>query len=533
MNAFATLLTALERARSTGQKLELLTAYFKSAPAGDAAWALHLLTGRRPQRIASGPELRRWLGDATGLSEAVLEATYAHVGDLAETLALVLPAPPAGTTVPSTSLHALLEETLAPLRGASEETRKSTLLALWHAYPQGPRLWLNKLITGGLRVGVGEGLTLRALGQAFGLDPAVLQHRWMTPQPPTAAAFEALINPHNATLHWAAPYPFCLAQPLREGALPPLPSRAVLAEWKWDGIRCQLVRREGKTALWSRGRERLEDRFPELTAAAEALPDGTVLDGELLAWAEDGPGPFVELSRRLQRKRITTALQRAVPVRFMAYDLLELHGEDLRPTPLGQRRERLEALLALPPVSALIISPRLDNRSWEGLAALRAEARSQAAEGLMLKDEASAYESGRRHQSWWKWKLDPETVDAILLYAQPGHGRRANLYTDFTFAVWDQGSLVPLAKAYSGLDETTLERLDRWIRRHTQERFGPVRSVTPALVFELAFDSAHPAPRRKAGMALRFPRIHRWREDLAIEDADELTALKARLLPHG
>ena len=533
MNAFAALLTALERARSTGRKLELLTAYFREAPAGDAAWALHLLTGRRPQRIASGPELRRWLGEATGLSEAVLEATYAHVGDLAETLALVLPAPPLGTTVPATSLQALLEETLAPLRGSSAETRKSALLTLWRAYPQGPRLWLNKLITGGLRVGVGEGLTLRALGQAFGIDPAVLQHRWMTPQPPTAAAFEALVNPHNATLHWAAPYPFCLAQPLRDGALPPLPSTTVQAEWKWDGVRCQLVRREGKTALWSRGRERLEDRFPELAAAAEVLPEGTVLDGELLAWAEDGPGPFVELSRRLQRKRITTALQRAVPVRFMAYDLLELHGEDLRPYRLRERRQRLEVLLARPPAPALTLSPRLDNRSWESLAALRAEARSQAAEGLMLKHEASAYESGRRHQSWWKWKLDPETVDAILLYAQPGHGRRANLYTDFTFAVWDQGSLVPLAKAYSGLDEATLERLDQWIRRNTKERFGPVRALTPALVFELAFDSAHPAPRRKAGMALRFPRIHRWREDLAIEDADELALLKARLLPHG
>ena len=531
MNAFAALLTALERARSTGRKLELLTAYFKGAPAEDAAWALHLLTGRRPQRIASGPELRRWLGEATGLSEAVLEATYAHVGDLAETLALVLPPPPAGTIAPATSLQALLEETLAPLRGASAETRKHALLALWKAYPQGPRLWLNKLITGGLRVGVGEGLTLRALGQAFGLDPAVLQHRWMSPQTPSAAAFEALVDPHNATLHWAAPYPFCLAQPLREGALPPLPSAAVLAEWKWDGVRCQLVRRAGKTALWSRGRERLEDRFPELVAGAEALPEGTVLDGELLAWAEDGPGPFVELSRRLQRKRVTAALQRAVPVRFMVYDLLERHGEDLRSQPLTQRRQHLEALLA--PAQGLMLSPRLDNRSWESLAALRADARSQAAEGLMLKHEDSAYESGRRHQSWWKWKLDPETVDAILLYAQPGHGRRANLYTDFTFAVWDQGTLVPLAKAYSGLDEATLERLDHWIRRHTKERFGPVRSVTPALVFELAFDSAHAAPRRKAGMALRFPRIHRWREDLAIEDADELETLKARLLPHG
>lgn len=533
MNAFAALLTALERARSTGRKLELLTAYFNAAPAGDAAWALHLLTGRRPQRIATGPELRRWLGEATGLSDTVLEATYAHVGDLAETLALVLPPPRAGTQAPETSLQALLENTLAPLRGASAEARKSTLLTLWQAYPQGPRLWLNKLITGGLRVGVGEGLTLRALGQAFGLDPAVLQHRWMTPQAPTAEAFNALVDPEQATLHWAAPYPFCLAQPLRDGALPPHPSTAVLAEWKWDGVRCQLVRREGKTALWSRGRDRLEDRFPELTAAADDLPEGTVLDGELLAWAENGPGPFVELSRRLQRKRVTAALQRAVPVRFMAYDLLELHGEDLRPQPLEQRRQRLETLLSPAPAPALLLSPRLDNRSWESLAALRADARRQAAEGLMLKHEASAYESGRRHQSWWKWKLDPETVDAILLYAQPGHGRRANLYTDFTFAVWDQGALVPLAKAYSGLDEPTLERLDHWIRRNTKERFGPVRAVTPALVFELAFDSAHPAPRRKAGMALRFPRIHRWREDLAIEDADALETLRARLLPHG
>jgi DNA ligase-1 len=462
----------------------------------------------------------------------VLEATYAHVGDLAETLALVLPPPRAGTQAPETSLQALLENTLAPLRGASAEARKSTLLTLWQAYPQGPRLWLNKLITGGLRVGVGEGLTLRALGQAFGLDPAVLQHRWMTPQAPTAEAFNALVDPEQATLHWAAPYPFCLAQPLRDGALPPHPSTVVLAEWKWDGVRCQLVRREGKTALWSRGRDRLEDRFPELTAAADDLPEGTVLDGELLAWAENGPGPFVELSRRLQRKRVTAALQRAVPVRFMAYDLLELHGEDLRPQPLEQRRQRLETLLSPAPAPALLLSPRLDNRSWESLAALRADARRQAAEGLMLKHGASAYESGRRHQSWWKWKLDPETVDAILLYAQPGHGRRANLYTDFTFAVWDQGALVPLAKAYSGLDEPTLERLDHWIRRNTKERFGPVRAVTPALVFELAFDSAHPAPRRKAGMALRFPRIHRWREDLAIEDADALETLRARL-PHG
>jgi DNA ligase-1 len=531
LNAFAALLSKLEQVRSTRRKLALLRAYFTAAPSGDAAWALHLLTGRRPRRVVSGPELRRWLGEATGLPAEVIEATYAHVGDLAETVALVLGPEKTAHAPAQEGLQSLLEDLIEPLRGAPAPVRQATITALWARYPRQTRLWLNKLLTGGLRVGVGEGLTLRALGEAFGLDPDVLQHRWMTPSPPSAAAFRALVDPQGATLSWAAPYPFCLAQGLKSEALPEDPE-ALLAEWKWDGVRCQLVRREGQTALWSRGRERLEDRFPELLESAQALADGTVLDGELLVWDGDHPGSFADLARRLQRKRATPALLRSLPCRFLAYDLLELDGIDLRARPLSTRRARLEALLANA-VGTLHLSPALHATSWPALRTLRQGARAQGAEGLMLKRRSAPYAQGRKSDCWWKWKLDPETVDAILLYAQPGHGRRANLYTDFTFAVWDGANLVPLAKAYSGLDEPTLERLDRWIRKNTTERFGPVRAVTPTLVFELAFDSAHAAPRRKAGLALRFPRIHRWREDLAAEDADQLALVKARVLPHG
>jgi DNA ligase-1 len=404
-------------------------------------------------------------------------------------------------------------------------------------------------------VGVGQGLVLRALAQLSGLEEALLQHRLMGGFRPSAEAYQTLLAP--AGLQEAVPsrpYPFFLASPLEHDSALPGPASAWLVEWKFDGIRGQLIRRSRETFLWSRGEELINATFPELTAAAAALPDGTVLDGEILVWPPDGdkPAPFAQLQRRLGRKAPGKTLLADCPAAFVAYDLLERGGEDWRPLPLGQRRAALEELLhTLPAAPAntgsrlLRLSPRLALASWEQLEPLRQQAASAAAEGLMLKALASPYLAGRRRGHWWKHKRDPYTLDAVLLYAQAGSGRRANLFTDYTFGLWDRApdasdgcpgepagspaQLVSFAKAYSGLIDAEISALDRWIRSHTTERFGPVRAVQPLQVFELAFEGLQRSSRHKSGIAVRFPRIARWRHDKPAHEADTLTSALALL----
>ena len=527
MKAFAELYRRLESSTGTSDKRAALVDYFRNAPPADAAWALWFLAGNKLARIANASELRDWVAERARLPPWLVEGSYHHVGDLAETAALLLEDPPQ-TVRHERPLHAWVEETLWPVAGAAPALRRAAVMGAWSELPGHERLLFNKLITGALRVGVSTRLVQQALADISGLELARIAQR-MHGYQPSASALLALLDP-SASGERDAPYPFYLASPLE--AVPDALGDIAdwLLEWKWDGIRLQVLRRED-VVLWSRGEERLDGRFPEIDAAALALPVGTVLDGELLAWpstpGSDSPLAFTALQKRINRLKPGPRLLAEVPVRVQAYDLLEARGEDLRALPLAQRRAHLLELLEAVGDPRLMSSPEVRAADWAQADALRRSARERGVEGLMLKRRDSPYQAGRRRGDWWKWKLDPLTVDAVLVYAQPGSGRRSTLYTDYTFALWDDERLVPVAKAYSGLTDQEIARLDRWIRANTLERFGPVRVVRPEHVFELGFEAVNASNRHKSGVAVRFPRILRWREDKRPQDADRVDTLRA------
>jgi DNA ligase-1 len=530
MKRFARLFAALDATTRTSAKVEALADYFREAPEPDRVWTIALLSGRRPKRSVSATELRDWAATAADLPLWLFEEAYAVAGDLAETIALVLPA---ATTADERSLSDHMAA-LTALAGRPAEDRRAAILAAWDGLGTDERLLYTKLLTGGFRMGVSQGLMTRALAQATGIDEPLLAHRLMGDWSPAKTRFAALIAAEDGDGDGARPYPFALASALEDGPETLGPPADWLAEWKWDGIRGQLIHRPCAFALWSRGEELITDRFPDLAPLADFLPPGMVIDGEILAWGGAAPLPFAALQRRIGRKAVPKALLAEAPARLFAYDLLEEAGQDLRALPLADRRARLAARLAeLPPDLPVGLSPALAFADWPALAAHRAAARRAGAEGLMLKRLASPYHSGRRRGDWWKWKLDPYTVDAVMLYAQAGHGRRANLYTDFTFAVRDGDDLVPFAKAYSGLTDGEFAEITEWVRRHTLERFGPVRRVPPELVFELAFEGIQASPRHRSGIALRFPRMLRWRRDKPVAEIDSLDGLRALLADRG
>ena len=526
MIRFARLFGALDATSRTGEKVAALAAYFREAPEQDRLWAIALLSGRRPKRTVSATELRLWAAEAAGLPLWLFEESYALVGDLAETIALVLPPASAGTP---RSLSGHLAQ-LTALAGQPAETRRATILAAWDGLGTEERFLFNKLITGGFRMGVSQGLMTRALAQATGIAETTLAHRLMGDWSPATTSFAALVQPDDSPAGTARPYPFALAAPLDAAPDSLGAPEDWLAEWKWDGIRGQLIQRPGAFALWSRGEELITDRFPEFAPLADFLPPGTVIDAEILAWAGGLPLPFAALQKRLGRRSVPKKLLAEAPARLLAYDLLEAGGADLRAAPLADRRARLTTLIAaLPPGLPISLSPALAFADWPALAALRDAARAAGAEGLMLKRRAAAYHVGRRRGDWWKWKLDPWSIDAVMIYAQAGHGRRAALFTDFTFAVRDGEALVPFTKAYSGLTDAEFREITAWVQKNTLERFGPVRRVTPDLVFEIAFEGIQPSPRHKSGIALRFPRMARWRRDKPAAEANTLDDLRAIL----
>jgi DNA ligase-1 len=526
--AFARLFDRLDRTTATNAKVEALVDYFRAADPADAAWAVSFLTGRRIKRLVNTRQLREWAATASGLPLWLVEDSYEHVGDLAETLHLLLPA--ANADGPALSLATLVSDHLLPLRKADDDQRRRAVQNLWRRLDGSERFLFNKLLTGGFRVGVSKRLVTRALAQVACVDSSLIAHRLMGHWQPTAGFFcELIAEASEADMDPATPYPFFLASPLDDEAETLGEPNDWQAEWKWDGIRAQLIRREGQTYVWSRGEDLMNGRFPEIETAAEQLPDGCVLDGEIMAWRDDQPLPFALLQRRIGRKKPGPKTLADAPVAFLSYDCLESDGVDLRGLPLAERMEKLEHTLSMAP--GLLRSPVLVFNDWAALPGLRASARERGVEGLMLKRLSSPYRVGRTRGDWWKWKVEPYTFDGVLIYAQPGHGRRSGLFTDYTFAVHDGEQLVPVAKAYSGLSQPEIDRLDRWIRNHTRERFGPVRSVEPTHVFELAFEGIAVSSRHKSGIALRFPRIHRWREDLSVADADSLADLQ-RLLKH-
>jgi DNA ligase-1 len=528
MKAFARLYAALDETTATNEKVAALVDYFRSAPAEDAAWAVHFLTGRRPKRLVSAPDLRAWAAAEAGVPEWLFEESYQAVGDLAETITLLLRDPSAsGEELP---LAWWVEERLLPLRGQDPEVQREEMVRAWRELGRRERFVWNKLITGAFRVGASARLVERALAQASGVDEGAISHRLMGGWEPTPEFFRRLVSVDVSDTDVSRPYPFYLAHPL-EAPLETLGDPVEwLAEWKWDGIRAQLVRRTGRTFLWSRGEELLNGRFPEVEESAALLPEGTVLDGELLPWVGEAPLPFAQLQRRIGRKSLSRKILAEVPVVLVAYDLLEEAGEDLRALPHAERRGRLLALLARSPSAGrLVLSPSLELPHWAAAADARRRAREVGAEGLMLKRRVSGYGVGRRRGDWWKWKVEPYSVDAVLMYAQPGSGRRAGLFTDYTFGVWEDDRLVAFAKAYSGLTDQEIRRVDAFVRRNTLEKHGPVRVVRPELVFELAFEGIRRSTRHKSGVAVRFPRMIRWRTDKPASEADTLATVRGLL----
>jgi DNA ligase-1 len=526
MRLLAALFERLDRSTATGEKRSALVDYFRAAPPRDAVWALHLLAGGKLARIVSSAELHAWIASESGTPEWLVAECHAHVGDLAETVTLLLDDPPPGQRQEA-PLHHWVERVLLPLRGADPATRQATLAAAWRALPGTERLLFNKLLTGALRVGVSQRLVQQALAELSGIDIARIAQRMMGSWPPTSAYWQALLSADDTPADAQQPYPFFLASPLEQPVESLGPVQDWLLEWKWDGIRLQLIRRGTEIALWSRGEERVDARFPELEAAARALPDGCVLDGELVVWRDERVQPFAALQKRIGRLKPGPKLLGEAPVALLCYDLLEADCIDLREQPLEARRARLVQLISALDDPRLRLSDEVRATDWDDAARQRAHARELGVEGLMLKRRSSPYQVGRRRGDWWKWKVDPLTIDAVLVYAQGGSGRRATLFTDYTFALWDGDRLVPVAKAYSGLDDAEILRLDRWIRANTRERFGPVRVVEPLHVFELGFEGVQRSSRHKSGVAVRFPRILRWREDKRAADADRLETLKA------
>ncbi|WDZ98300.1 ATP-dependent DNA ligase [Herbaspirillum sp. WKF16] len=550
MREFSRLYAELDATTSTTRKLAALQDYFTRADAADAAWAVYFLAGGKPRQAVPTKLLKHCAMQYAQIDEWLFEECYHAVGDLAETIAHILPpARHAGDL----GLARWMEERIAPLRGAGPEAIRAALFAAWDELDWQGRFLLTKLIGGSFRVGVSRLLVTRALAAVAQLDAKLLAQRlvgWTDGRArPDADRFAQLIAPDDGRDHrldGGQPYPFFLAHPLPDDPRTLGTLERWQVEWKYDGIRAQLVRRRGVGWLWSRGEELIGERFPEL--AALALPDGTVLDGEIVIVRPGEPGDasriasFAELQRRIGRKNLTPRLLAELPAALIAYDLLERDGHDLRGLPQGERRARLEALLALHAGPSLMLAPRIEAADWDALAELRKSSRERGVEGMMLKEIGGHYGIGRTRNAgaWWKWKIDPYSVDAVLIYAQAGHGRRASLYTDYTFAVWDapaapgaERSLVPFAKAYSGLTDAEIAEVDQAIRKSTIEKFGPVRSVRPSMVFEIGFEGIAASARHKAGIAVRFPRILRRRDDKTVEQADTLATLRALLPVNG
>ncbi len=530
MKNFSNLYLALDQTNKTNEKVEAIVKYFQSADAADAAWAIYFLSGRKPRQIIKTAKLREWAAEISEVPDWLFELSYDAVGDLAETIALLLPdTNAAGSDLP---LAFWVENRTLPLREITEDDQREAVVQAWNELDANERFIWNKLVTGSFRVGVSQSLVVRALAQVSGIEKEIIAHRLMGTWSPNADFYLNMLEASAEDADLSRPYPFHLAHQL-DFSLEELGEISDWqAEWKWDGIRAQLIRRGGESFLWTRGEDLVSERFPEITEASFSLPDGTVLDGEILPWKDSVVLSFAQLQRRIGRKTIGKKLLEEVPVVLLCYDLLEFGGEDIRQKELQIRRAELIKILEKLPGEAqktLQFSPVVKAESWEELTKIREESRSRKVEGFMLKRLASPFRVGRPRGDWWKWKIEPLTVDAVMIYAQRGTGKRASLYTDYTFAVWNNGELVPFAKAYSGLTDKEIRRVDRFVRDNTIETFGPVRSVKPKLVFELGFEGIQKSSRHKSGVAVRFPRILRWRDDKKIEDADTLDAIHAML----
>ena len=523
MKFFTKLFTELDQTTKTLGKIKALMDYFQHAPDEDKLWAIALLSHRRPKRTVNATYLAQWANELSQLPPWLFEECYHVAGDLSETITLVLPS----GYEPSDFSLTYWMDFIKALEAREVNEKREQILWAWQHLSEPERFVFNKLITGGFRIGVSQQLMVKALAKHANVKENIVAHRLMGKWSPDLNTFGELVYATDETDR-SRPYPFYLAYaldvPVRELGDP----ADWIAERKWDGIRGQVIVRSGQLFVWSRGEELVTDKYPEYQAMLKLLPDGTVLDGEILPFRNDQPLTFNHLQTRIGRKSLSSKLLSEVPVSFVAYDVLEWEGADIRQWPFAARRQKVVEVCA-GGGNVLRLSPEVAFRTWEELAAEREKSRDYFSEGIMLKRKDSIYRNGRRRGDWWKWKIDPFSVDAVMIYAMRGHGRRANLYTDYTFAVWDGDQLVPFTKAYSGLTDDEIREVDRWVKQHTVERFGPVRAVKPELVFEIHFEGINRSSRHKSGIALRFPRMSRWRKDKPASEANTLSDLNALL----
>ena len=540
MDLFTQLFIALDQTNKTAAKSKLLSEYFKQASPADAAWAIYFLMGERMKRLVKTADLKQWACEISHYPEWLFAECYDHVGDLAETLALCIFSEDKFREAPlKISLSELIENYLLPMKTMKPEAQSKRIIDLWSSIDFPMALVLNKLITGGFRVGVSKSLVIKSLAENASVDPAVMAHKLMGQWEPTEANFQDLFAEKATADEVLRPYPFCLAYPLeiKEGESLSMilgDSNEWQIEPKWDGIRAQIIVRKGARVIWSRGEQLLNEQVPDIEAALKTISDeqSFVLDGEILAWDFEinQVRSFANLQKRLGRKKVSQKILKDIPVVFMAYDLLEMNGIDLRSKPTAERRDALEKWIPSIETSIIKLSPVFDaSKGWEAMAEIRDYSREKGIEGLMLKQKTAIYSVGRKKGLWWKWKVEPYIVDAVMVYAQQGHGRRAGVFSDYTFSIWNDGELVPFCKAYSGLSDKEMKRVDKWIRANTTAKHGPVRVVQAELVFEIAFEGIQESKRHKSGIAVRFPRIKRWREDKLASDADSLETVKSLL----
>ena len=538
MKAFAQLVKHVGSSTKTNDKLAALVDYFKQAPDADKVWTIAIFSGRRPKRFVNTRLLSQWCMELSQIPNWLFEESYHTVGDLAETIALLTQKQSALAT-PKKDVESLsqLIDDFIQLQTAEEAAKKAFVIDYWHKMDYDASFVFNKLITGGFRIGVSQKMMVNALEKVTGIGASTVAHRISGNWNPSTTTFETLLSEAGSSIDVSKPYPFYLAYQLSDEVRTLGEPSEWQAEWKWDGIRGQIIKRNDELFVWSRGEELMTAKFPEYSHLLESLPNGVAIDGEIVAIHSQpsakqnfSPAPFAQLQKRIGRKSVSKKLMQDVPVGFIAYDLIEYNGEDIRNKSLTDRRNQLEQLLHPLQNTNVMLSPIVVFDTWESLTERRQQSREQTSEGIMLKRKSSSYQVGRKVGDWWKWKIDPLTIDAVLIYAQKGHGRRSNLYTDYTFAVRDGDKLVSFAKAYSGLTDKEFVEVDAFVKKNSIEKFGPVRTVKPALVFEIAFEGIAASSRHKSGVALRFPRMSRWRKDKTADEINTLEDLKQLLL---
>ncbi len=531
LQLFADLVTDLSTSTKTNDKLQILVNYFATAPDADKVWVIAIFSGRRPRRAVNSRLMREWCTAMINIPDWLFDECYHTVGDLSETLALLLPETKEMGQL-NESLSFYLEQFIA-IEKEEESTRKKFIIDSWQKMDRDERFVFNKLITGSFRIGVSQKTIVNALAKVVDHSPSVIAHRISGNWDPVTTSFNELLSESASVSDFSKPYPFYLAYAIDDDVENLGDTNLWQAEWKWDGIRGQIIKRNNELFVWSRGEELMTDKFPEYIILKDLLPDGVVLDGEIIPATDGNPLAFAVLQTRIGRKNIGKKQLQEAPISFFAYDILEYNYEDWREKPLTERRKKLEEIILPLNNNAIRISEIIEFDLWSQLSEVRKKSREKNSEGIMLKRKDSDYKVGRKRGDWWKWKIDPLTIDCVMVYAQKGSGRRSNLYTDYTFAVKDGDKLITFTKAYSGLTDKEFAQVDNFVKRNSLEKFGPVRTVKPELVFEIAFEGIAASNRHKSGVALRFPRMSRWRKDKTVDDINTMDDLKEMLKMYG